>query len=297
MSALLRALVAPGFLASGPVRSALVAGGLAALVSGIVGCFTVLRGHSFAGEALGDVGATGGSAAFLVGLNPLFGFLAVAIGAAGVIEMIGVERPRERDLATGIVLGGALGLAALLLFLDTTHTSASGAPVTILFGSMFVLDPSLLPLLGALAATALALMAVLWRPLLLLTLAPDLARSRGVRTRLVARGHLLAMAIAISLSALTIGAVLSTALLVGPPAAALRHVRRPLSAAVAACALGVGATWLGILLAYDSYDWPPAGRGWPVSFLVVALVVACYLASTAWPGHERRRPSGTGRGG
>ena len=42
----------------------------------------------------------------------------------------------------------------------------------------------------------------------------------------------------------------------------------------AAALIGTAATWLGILLAYDSYYWPPGGRGWPVSFFVVALVVA-----------------------
>jgi len=31
------------------------------------------------------------------------------------------------------------------------------------------------------------------------------------------------------------------------------------------------------VLAYDSYYWPPAGRGWPVSFFVVTLVVVGYL--------------------
>jgi zinc/manganese transport system permease protein len=41
----------------------------------------------------------------------------------------------------------------------------------------------------------------------------------------------------------------------------------------------VAATWLGILLAYDSYYWPPAGRGWPVSFFVVTLVVGGYLVT------------------
>jgi zinc/manganese transport system permease protein len=46
-----------------------------------------------------------------------------------------------------------------------------------------------------------------------------------------------------------------------------------------AAAIGVAATWLGILLAYDSYYWPPAGRGWPVSFFVVTLIVGGYLVS------------------
>ena len=47
----------------------------------------------------------------------------------------------------------------------------------------------------------------------------------------------------------------------------------------AAALAGTAATWLGILLAYDSYYWPPAGRGWPVSFFVVTLIVGGYLVS------------------
>ena len=43
--------------------------------------------------------------------------------------------------------------------------------------------------------------------------------------------------------------------------------------------LGVLAIWLGIVLAYDSFYWPPAGRGWPVSFFVVTLIVGGYLVT------------------
>jgi zinc/manganese transport system permease protein len=48
-------------------------------------------------------------------------------------------------------------------------------------------------------------------------------------------------------------------------------------AMVIASALGVATVWLGILLAYDSYDWPPRHQGWPVSFFVVTLVFSFYL--------------------
>ena len=44
-----------------------------AVVAGVVGVFTVMRGQSFAGHALADIGATGGSGAFLVGISPLVG--------------------------------------------------------------------------------------------------------------------------------------------------------------------------------------------------------------------------------
>ncbi len=87
----------------------------------------------------------------------------------------------------------------------------------------------------------------------------------------------MAIALAVSLAALTIGTILSTALLVGPAAAALRLTARPGIAIIWSAGIGLAATWLGILLAYDSYYWPPDRHGWPVSFFVVTLVFMFYL--------------------
>ena len=66
------------------------------------------------------------------------------LGAAGM-ELAPAGNTRERDLATGIVLGAGLGLAALLLELDVTHHSTTGAAVTVMFGSLFAIDPAIAP--------------------------------------------------------------------------------------------------------------------------------------------------------
>jgi zinc/manganese transport system permease protein len=279
MQAVLHALVEPGFFSSPNVQVALAIGGLVAIVASGVGVFTVLRGQSFAGEALGDIGAAGGSSAYLIGIGPLWGFLGINVAAAAAMEIIGIQRARGRDLATGIVLGLGFGLAALFLYLGALHSSNSGAPVQILFGSLFLLPSSDLPLvLGFAALTAVALV-ILYRPLLLISISPELGAARGIPVRLISAAYLLAMAIAIALSALTIGAILSTALLVGPAATALRLTTRPGRTFVAAAAIGLACTWLGLLLAWDSYYWPPLRSGWPVSFFVVTLVLIAYIAA------------------
>src|ERR1700729_2591075 len=79
------------------------------------------------------------------------------------------------------------------------------------------------------------------------------------------------------LAAGAIGAVVSTALLIGPSATALRVTKSPGWAMAASALTGVAATWIGIVLAYDSSNWPPYGHGWPVSFFVVVLVLIGYL--------------------
>jgi zinc/manganese transport system permease protein len=282
-----------GFFQSEDVRTALIIGTAVALVAGALGVFTVMRGQSFAAEAFGDIGTTGGSGAFLIGAEPLAGFLVFGVLAAGAMELVGIQRARGRDLATGIVLGAALGLAALFLYLGSTIHDTTGAAVTILFGSIFTISNSTIPLVAALSAVVVVILLVIHRPLLLSTVSPEIATARGVPVRLLGTTYLLALAAAVALCALTIGSILSTALLIGPAAAALRATRRPGRAVALAGALGVASIWLGIVLAYDSYYWPPKGNGWPVSFFVVTIVFVIYLLSGVPAWHERRRGRGT----
>jgi zinc/manganese transport system permease protein len=260
------------------------------LVSGIVGVFTVMRGQSFAGHALTDVATTGGSGAFFFNFSPLVGFLGAGVLGAGAMDLIGVERLRGRDIATGIVLGFATGLAALFLYLDATKNATTGASQQILFGSIFTLESSSIPLVVVMSVITLGVLFLVYRPLLLSSISPDLAAARGIRVRLVGVLFMLTLAIAVGLSSIAIGSVLSTALLIGPAATALRVTRNLRAALVVASVLGVGATWLGVVLAYDSFYWFPSSQGLPVSFFIVALIFVGYLAS-GLPALRRRTSS------
>jgi zinc/manganese transport system permease protein len=284
-------LIGSGFFHSQPVRTALVLGAVVAVVSGCVGVFTVLRGQAFAGEALSDMGTLGGSGAYLVGVSPLWGYLGVGVVVAGTMELFGVQRRRGRDVATGIVLGAMLGLSALFLYWDTTVNSTTGATVTILFGSLFTVTGLTVPATVVLGAVGLVTVAVLFRPLLLSSLSTDLAAARGVPVRTIGLTCLVLMGVAVSLSSVVVGTILATALLIGPAATAVKLSPRPGRAMVVAGAIGTAATWLGILLSYDSYRWPPAGKGWPVSFFVVTLVLIFYLAADGWTWRRSRRSS------
>ncbi len=288
MHRVLNWVIEPGFVSSQPVHVALVIGAAAALVSAVVGVFTVLRGQSFAGHALTDVSAAGGAGAVLAGVSPLMGFVGSGVVGAGAMDLVGVQRVRGRDLATGIVLGASIGLAALFLYLDTTEGATTGATQQILFGSIFTVDPDTVPAVVLLGAISLGIMAVIFRPLLLATVDADLAAARGVPVRLVGLLFMVALAVSVGLSSLAIGAILSTALLVGPAATALRLTSRLGWTIVVACIIGVGTTWIGVLLAYDSFDWGRSHQAVPVSFMVVALNLLIYLASGLRPRRSRR---------
>src|SRR5260370_2181302 len=120
MHPLYTAVFEPGFFASPQVHIAAVLGGVVAIVSAVTGVFTVMRGQSFGGHALSDVSAAGGSAALLIGLSPLAGFVGLGIVGAAVVDLIGVRLLRGPDLATRVLLGTAIRPFAPFLYLPTT---------------------------------------------------------------------------------------------------------------------------------------------------------------------------------
>lgn len=275
-------LFEPGLFANGSVRTALWLGALVAVVSAVVGVFTVLRGQSFAGHALTDVATAGGAASSLAAVSPLVGFIGAGVLGAGAMDAIGVQRVKDRDVATGVVLGAATGLSALFLYLITLSTSSTGTTQSILFGSVFSVEPSTLPDAAVLGLLVLVGVALIRRPLLMSSLSPELAAARGIRVRWVGLGFMLMLAVAVGLSAIVIGSILSTALLIGPPASVLKVASRLSRALVLSSALGVFACWLGVVLAYDSYYWFASRRGLPVSFFVVVLVMVEFVAASAY---------------
>ena len=274
-------LLEPGIWSNAAVRTGTGVGVVVAAVSALVGLFTVVRSQSFAGHALADVATAGGAGAGVFGFSPLGGFVIGSLLGAGAMEAIGVERVRQRDVATGIVLGGATGLSALFLYLITLNTSSTGSTQSILFGSLFSVSNSSFVLISGLSLAVTLALGVLGRPLLLTSVSPDAARARGVAVRRVALAYTLVMAVTVGLSAIVIGSVLSTALLIGPPAAALRLGRRLGASMVMAVALGAGAVVAGVVASYDSYYWWPSHRALPVSFCVVTMVVVELIVTSA----------------
>jgi len=120
--------------------NAFAAAGIAAVVSGIVGYFLVMRGQTFAGHALSHIGFAGATGAGLIGLAPLWGLIAFTL-AAGVIMGALSERISNRDVAIGVVLALALGFG--LLFLHY-HTSFATQATALLFGNVLAVDHAMI---------------------------------------------------------------------------------------------------------------------------------------------------------
>ncbi len=270
------------FFASPNVEAALVASAIVAALSAAIGYFVVLRGLSFAGHAVTDIGMTGGAGAMLAGLDPLVGLIAFSVGAGAAVGAFG-ERARERDVATGLVLAFALGAGALFLHLQTAFANAQ---TTLLFGSIFDVAPALLRVVAAIGVVALAVLTALYRPLLFASVAPLAARSVGVPVRTLGYAFLIVMAVAVAETAQIVGVLIATALLVGPAATAMTLVREPLRGIALAMTIGIGISWLSIACAFASFDLSRGAQSWPASFFVAVITLVVYVAARAF--RERR---------
>jgi zinc/manganese transport system permease protein len=266
------------FFASPNVQAALLASAIVAALSAAIGYFVVLRGLSFAGHAVTDIGLTGGAGALLAGVAPLAGLIAFSIGASVAVGALG-ERARERDVATGLVLAFALGIGALFLHLQTQAANAQSA---LLFGSVFETDAALLRVVAIVAALGIVALGAMYRPLLFSSVAPEVARVSGIAVRPLGFAFLIVMAVAVAETAQVVGVLISTALLVGPAATAIALVREPLRGIACAMLLGIAEVWIAIALAYASFGWTHGNTTWPVSFFVAVLSLCAYLAAGAF---------------
>lgn len=255
--------------------NAFAAAGIAAVVSGIVGYFLVMRGQTFAGHALSHIGFAGATGAGLVGLAPLWGLIAFTL-TGGIVMGALSERISNRDVAIGVVLALALGFG--LLFLHY-HTSFATQATALLFGNVLAVDHAMIATLAVLGAITLAALAFIMRPLVFSSLQPELAEAKGVPLRFVSVAFLAIVALAVSVCAQIVGVLLVFTLMVGPPAAAQRITTGLWSGLFASSVFAVGEAWVGLTTAFYT--------DWPVSFCIACLSALAYFVCIAIPKQTR----------
>ncbi|MGA8612526.1 MAG: metal ABC transporter permease [Xanthobacteraceae bacterium] len=253
------------------MRNAFAAAGVAAVVSGLVGYFLVLRGQTFAGHALGHIGFAGATGAVLIGVASVWGLVGFTVAAGIGMGLMG-DRISGRDVAIGVVLALALGFGLLFLHYYTAFAAQATA---LLFGNVLAVDRSMIVTLIGLGAITLGGLAAIMRPLIFATLQPELAEAKGVPVRFVSTAFLAIVALAVSESAQIVGVLLVFALMVGPPATAQRLVTGLWSGLALSAAIALVEAWLGIAIAYQT--------DWPVSFCISLLsAVGYFLTRGNW---------------
>jgi zinc/manganese transport system permease protein len=241
---------------------------LVAVAAGSVGFFVVLRGSSFAAHALPLGAFPGAAAASLLGVNEFFGLIAFSgLGAIGISQL---SRKGPHDVATALCLVMLLGLGTLFLSMTTEYSQGVYA---LLFGEVLGISRSEITPVAAMSAVAIAAIVILFRPLLLSSISPELAEARGVSSRRMELCFLGILAFATCISVPVVGTLLVFSLMVGPAAGARSLTDRPQLAIVLSVGIALITVWVSIALAYV--------LNWPVGFFVGSIGVLSYAVGRA----------------
>lgn len=239
--------------------NAALAGLCIAVAAGVVGYFTIARHSTFAAHAIAHIGLPGATGAVLLGLPVAVGLGGFALGGALVIAALG-KRASEREIATGTVLAFATGLG---LFFARMSSSASQQLQSILFGSILTITDDQIIGFAVFDAILLAVITVIYRPLLFSSLDEQVAQAKGVPIGIMNALFMAILAGVITIAVPAVGTLLIFALVVTPAATATIVTTTPLRAILVSTALCLVSIWGGLVIA-AMFPAPP-------SFVIVTL--------------------------
>jgi len=257
-----------------PLRYNFMVNGLAAAVlvgvtCAVLGVYVVLRRMAFIGDAIAHTTLPGLVVAYLRDWNLFLGALFAGLATAAGIGWLSRREGLREDTAIGILFTAMFALGILLMSTARTFRDLSH----MLFGDILGVTRTDLALMAVVAATVLAVLALLHKELELASFDPAHAEAIGISTdrlRYLLLG-LLALTVVVGIQA--VGVVLTSALLVTPAAAAAlltdRLPRMMLLAALVAVASGVAGL-------YASYYFAVASGA-----AIVLVATGCFGAALA----------------
>lgn len=247
------------------VQQAVLAAALLGLLSGVIGPLIISRQMSFAVHGTSELSLTGAAAALLAGIGVGVGAIAGSVVAAVLFGLLGT-RARERDSVIAVVLSFGLGLSVLFLWLGPDR---AGSKFSLLTGQVVSVGNGGLGLLAACTAGVLAVLAIVYRPLLFASSDPEVAVARGVPVRALSIVFAVLLGITAAFGVQIVGALLVLALLITPAAAAAQLTADPVRATVLAVVFAELAAVGGILLSL--------APGVPVSTFVTTISFLIYV--------------------
>lgn len=220
------------------------------VICAVIGCYVVLRGMAFLGDALAHAILPGVAVAYLLaGSNPLW--LSAGALAAGVLTSLGIgaisRGGLKEDTAIGVMFAGMFALGVAII---STVRSYTVDLAHFLFGNVLGVANSDLWLSAICGGLVLLTILAFYKEFLVISFDPLLAQTLRLPTTFLNYLLLLLVAVTIVLSIQTVGVALMSAMLITPAAAASLLTRRLPVMMVLAAALGAASGAIGLYLSF-----------------------------------------------
>lgn len=247
---------------------ALSAGLGLSLISGPLGVFVVWLRMAYFGDTLAHSALLGIALGLLLEMDLQLSVLFLAVFIAVALLVLQHRSALATDTLLGILAHGSLAVGLVAIsFRDDVRIDL----MAYLFGDILAVSSTDLMWIWGGAVFGLGALALLWKPLLNLTVHAELAAVDGVRVGRIKLAFMILVALVIALAMKLVGVLLITALLIIPAAAARRLSNSPERMAVVATVIGALAVIAG--LAASLYLDTPAGPS-----IVTAATLAFLLS-------------------
>lgn len=221
------------------------------VICALVGCYIVLRGMAFLGDALAHAILPGLAVGYLASAGDRGALFWWALGTA-VVTSVGIGALSrgvriKQDTAIGIVFAGmfALGIALISSVrnytVDLTH---------FMFGNVLGVTQNDLWLTAGVGVAVLVIIFVFYKEFLVLSFDSTLVTTLRLPVRALEVLLSILMAVAIVVSLQTVGVALVVALLVTPPAAALLVTKNLRSMMALASIIAAASAVIGLYVSY-----------------------------------------------
>ncbi len=261
------------------VRTVALGGSILGVVSGVLGCFAVLRHESLMGDALSHAALPGVAVAFLVAGRELGALL---IGA-GIASWLGVQFIRsllhttriKQDTAMGIVLAAwfAAGIA-LLAYIQSRPDASQAGLDTFIFGQAAAMVESDVRLIFGVGAVAFIVVALFWKELKLVAFDPGFAGANGFRVGLINALLSTLIVVAIVLGLQLAGVILMVGMLIAPGIAARQWTQKLDQMVILSALFGAFAGGTGAILSAVDANVPTGPMIIVVAFAIVTVSIA-----------------------
>lgn len=234
-------------LAQPEVLRALIAALLIGAVVPILGCYVVLKGMAFLGDALAHIILPGVVVALLLDIPLLAGALVAGIVAVLVIGGIARTTAIKEDTAIGVVFAASLALGIAILSMSGDYDEEL---THILFGELLGVTRNDLWLMLGLGLLTLLAVVLFHKEFLVLSFDPVLATTMQLPVRFLNNLQMVLLAVVIVISLQAVGVALVLAMLVTPAAAAYLLTRRLPTMMLWASLFGAVSAMSGLYLSY-----------------------------------------------
>jgi zinc transport system permease protein len=233
---------------------ALAAGLGVAMIAAPLGVFIVWRRMAYFGDTLAHSALLGVALGLIFGISVNLSVIALSVLLALLLVGMHGNRQLSSDTQLGILAHSALSLGLVVM---AFQTRVRVDLMSYLFGDILAVTTSDLLWVWCGGFLVLAILALIWRPLLALTVHEELAQVEGVRTTPVRITFMVLIALVIGVSMKIVGVLLITSMMLIPAAVARRFSRTPEQMALFAALAGMLAVVTG--LAGSWYLDTPAG--------------------------------------